>query len=131
MLIHFSHVQLSATLWNVALQSPLSMEFSRQEYWSRLPCPPPGNLPYPGIEPASLMFPALPGGFLPLAPPGKHKYVIYVYINIVKGANINIVLHIFLCMWMCIWVYIYFVYVGIYVGVCANQVDYKSMMMTK
>ena len=49
----FSHVQLFETPWTVAHQSPLSMGFSRQEYWSRLPCPPPGNLPDPGIEPAS------------------------------------------------------------------------------
>ena len=39
------------------------MEFSRQEYWSGLPCPPPGDLPIPGIEPSSLMSPALAGGF--------------------------------------------------------------------
>ncbi|CAN0491905.1 unnamed protein product [Rangifer tarandus platyrhynchus] len=44
-------------------QPPLSMGFSRQEYWSGLPCPPPGDLPNPGIEPASLMSPALAGGF--------------------------------------------------------------------
>ena len=46
-----------------ARQAPLSMGFSRQEYWGRLPCPPPGDLPYPGIEPASLTSPALAGGF--------------------------------------------------------------------
>ena len=43
----------SATLWTVALQAPLSMEFSRQEYWSGLPCPPPRGLPNPGVEPRS------------------------------------------------------------------------------
>ena len=59
----FSHVQLCATLWTVALQAPLSMGFSWQEYWSGLPCPPPGDLPNPGIEPTSLMSPALAGGF--------------------------------------------------------------------
>ena len=47
----------------VAHQAPLSMGFSRQEYWSGLPCPPPGDLPNPGIEPVSLTFPALAGGF--------------------------------------------------------------------
>ena len=46
----FSHVQLFATLWTIAHQAPLSMDFSRQEYWSGLPCPPPGDLPDPGIE---------------------------------------------------------------------------------
>ena len=51
------------TLWTVALQAPLSMEFSRQEYWSGLPHPPPGDLLNPGIEPASPTSPALAGGF--------------------------------------------------------------------
>ena len=63
MLSHFSSVQLCVTLWTVAHQAPLSMGFSRQEYWSGLPCLPPGNLPDPGIEPVSLMSPALAGGF--------------------------------------------------------------------
>ena len=58
-----SHVQLFATLWTVACQAPLLMEFSRQEHWSGLPCPPPGDLPDPGAEPASLTFPALAGRF--------------------------------------------------------------------
>ena len=54
MLSHFSCVRLFPTLWTVARQAPLSMGFSRQECWSGLPCPPPGNLPNPGIKPASL-----------------------------------------------------------------------------
>ena len=49
------------TLWTVAGQAPLSMGFSRQEYWSGLPCPPPGDLPNPGIKPRSLRSPALAG----------------------------------------------------------------------
>ena len=53
----------SATLWTVAHQAPLSMGVSRQEYWSGLPCPPPGDLPDPGIEPVSLASPALAGSF--------------------------------------------------------------------
>ena len=48
-----NHAQLSATPWTVAHQPPLSMEFSRQEYWSGLPFPPPGDLPNPGIKPTS------------------------------------------------------------------------------
>ena len=60
---HFSHVQLFATLWTVARQAPLSVGSSRQENWSELPCPPPGDIPDPGIEPASLKPPALAGGF--------------------------------------------------------------------
>ena len=59
----FSHVWLYVTPWTVAHQAPLSMGFSRQEYWSGLPCPSPGDLPDPGIEHGSLMSPALAGGF--------------------------------------------------------------------
>ena len=58
-LSHFSRVQLFATLWTSACQATLSMGFPRQEYWSGLPCPPPGDLPDSGIEPASLLSPAL------------------------------------------------------------------------
>ena len=55
----------------LAHQPPLSMEFSRQEYWSRLPFPIPGDLPDPDIEPASLASPALAGGFFTNGPPGN------------------------------------------------------------
>ena len=58
-----SYVQLFETPWTVAHQVPLSREFSREEYWSGLPFPTPGNLPYLGIELASLASPALAGGF--------------------------------------------------------------------
>ena len=51
-----------AAPWTIAHQAPLSLEFSRQEYWSGLPFPPPGHLPDPGIEPASLASPSLAGG---------------------------------------------------------------------
>ena len=66
-----SRVRLFATPWAVARQVPLSMEFSRQEYWSGLPFPTPGDLPDPGIEPMSLVPPALAGGFFTVEPPGK------------------------------------------------------------
>ena len=59
----FSRVQLLATLWTIAHQAPLSMGFSRQEYWSGLPFPSPGDLLNPGIEPTSLMSPALADRF--------------------------------------------------------------------
>ena len=55
----------------IAHQAPLSMGFSRQEYWSGLPCPSPGDLPDPGIKPTSLCLPHWQVGCLPLAPPGK------------------------------------------------------------
>ena len=61
LLNRFSQVQLFVTLWTVAHQAPLSIGFSRQEYWTGLICLPPGNLPDPGIE--SLMSLALAGGF--------------------------------------------------------------------
>ena len=66
-----SCVQLFATSRTVALQAPLSMGFPRQEGWSGLPFPSPGDLPDPGIEPMS---PALAGGFLTTEPPGKPLY---------------------------------------------------------
>ena len=59
----FSRVQLVVTLWTVACQTPLSMGFSRQEFWSGLPCPSPGDLPNAGIELASLTSPASAGRF--------------------------------------------------------------------
>ena len=64
-----SHV----TSWTVAHQAPPSLGFPRQEYRSGLPCPPPGDLPDPGIEPMSLTSLALQVNSLPLAPPGKLK----------------------------------------------------------
>ena len=72
-LSHFSFVQLFATLRTAACQPPLSMGFSRRGYWSELPCPPPGVLPNPGIEPKSFMSPALVDRFFTLVPPGKCK----------------------------------------------------------
>ena len=63
-----SRVQLFTTPWSIAHQAPQSMEFSRQEYWSGLPFPSPGDLANPGIEPAS---PALQADALPSKPPGE------------------------------------------------------------
>ena len=71
-------IQLCPTLfisWIIAHQTPLSMEFSTQEYWSGLPLPSPGDLPNPGIKPRS---PALKADSLPSAPSGKPHYV-YIY----------------------------------------------------
>ena len=63
-----SRVQLSATPWTLADHAPLSMGFPRQEYWSGLPIPSPGDLPNPGIQPVS---PAFQADSLPSEPPGK------------------------------------------------------------
>ena len=70
----FSHqvVLTLATPWTIACQAPQSMGFSRQEYWSGLPFPSPGDLPNPGIEPRSL---ALQADSLPAEPAGKPRYV--------------------------------------------------------
>ena len=71
-----SRVQLFATPWTVALQAPRSMRFSRQENWSGLPFPSPGDLPNPGIKPGSL---ALQADALSSEPPGKPGIQCYIY----------------------------------------------------
>ena len=77
-----SHVRLFATPLTVALQAPLSMEFSKQEYWSGLPFSPPGDLTNSGIEPESSLSPALAGGFFITDPPRlfcrKLRYLIFL-----------------------------------------------------
>ena len=67
----FSHLVVSDCLQLVVRHPPLSMEFSRQEYWSGLPSSPPGDLPGPGIQPTSPVAPALAGRFFTAEPPGK------------------------------------------------------------
>ena len=79
-----SHVRLFATPWAVAYQAPLSMGFSRQQSWSGLPFPSPGDLPNPGIEPGS---PALQTNALLSAPPGKSVLVNSVDLFLLKLAN--------------------------------------------
>ena len=71
----FSPVQLLSTPGTVACQAPLTMGFSRQEYWTGLPCPPPGDLPDPGIKLVLLLPFDLAGRFFTTAlPPGKPIY---------------------------------------------------------
>ena len=85
-----SHSQLFVTPWTVARQAALSIGFSKQEYWSELPFPPPGDLPNPGTEPASL---ALAGRFFTTEAPGKlpsHKHTVF---------NISYV-HMFVWIWI-------------------------------
>ena len=90
----FSHVRLCATLRTVALQAPLFMEFSRQEYWSELPFHPSGDFPDPGIKPTSPTAPALQVDSLPLShlgSPGScdrkdfkiHMVFIFQFVNVV------------------------------------------------
>ena len=66
-----SNVQLCANLWTVAHQAPVSIQYFRQEYWSGLPFPPPGDFPIPGIEPASLVSATLLGDSLLLSHRGS------------------------------------------------------------
>ena len=73
----FSHIQLFTAPWTIACKTPLSMEFSRQEYWHGLPFPSLGDLPDPGIKPTSLASPALAGRFFTTAPPGKPPFSFY------------------------------------------------------
>ena len=73
--ITFSHVRLFVTLWTVTCQAPLSLEFSRQEYWSGLPLPSPGDLPNPRIQPVP---PALQADSLTTEPPGKPEKMLLV-----------------------------------------------------
>ena len=81
LLSHFSPVWLFATLWTVACQAPLSIEFSRLEYWSGLPCPPPGNLPDPGIKRAFLISPALAGRFFTISTTWEAPELTYYHIK--------------------------------------------------
>ena len=72
---------LFMTTWTIAHQAPLSVGFPRQEYWSGLPFPPPGDLPNPGIEPESPVSPALAGRFFTLCHVGSHGALKYIYLN--------------------------------------------------
>jgi len=79
MLSHFSHVRLFATPCTVTHQTPLSMGFSRQEYWSGLPFPPPGGLPNPEIEPAC---PALQVDSSPLSHKGSPRCFVWCVLSV-------------------------------------------------
>ena len=79
------------TPWTLALQAALSMEFSRQEYWSGLPFPSPGDLPDPGMKPRSSTFQA---DSLPSKPPGKPQGSLKWYLPFKIKSNTKIILHI-------------------------------------
>ena len=78
-----SHVQLFVTPWAAACQAPLSMGFSKQEYWNMVPFSTPGNLLDPGIKPLSLVSPALTDDSLPLVAPEKHQTRLCTKSNVV------------------------------------------------
>ena len=96
----FSHVRLFATPWTVAYQAPPSIGFSRQEYWSGLPFPSPGDLPDPGIKPRSPTFQADALTSEPRA--SVYMYTIYIYA-------------------MCIYMYTIYIYVYICNGILLNH----------
>ena len=100
-LSHFSRVWLFATLWTVARQTPRSMGFSKQEYWSGLPCPPSGDLPDPEIEPRSPVSSAFQVESLPLS----HCK------PLILGARLKFVFY--LCFYLCMGMYV-FMYVYVY-----------------
>ena len=83
-----SHVRLFATLWTVAHQAPPSMGFSRQEYWSGVPFPSPGDLPNPGIEPGS---PTLEADALTSEPPGnRYHNCVYLFVHRVERSQTHL-----------------------------------------
>ena len=86
-----SHVLLSVTPHTAADRAPLSMQFSRQECWSGLPCPPSGGLPDPGIEPVSPTSLSLAGRFFTTEPSGKPKYLTINTLNEIIGYKLNYV----------------------------------------
>ena len=127
MLSHFSCVQLFVTPWTVAHQAPLSMGFSRQEYWSGLPFPSPGNLPDPGIKPGS---PALQADSLPFEPSGKtytntHTHIhthththTYIYICIYSALSLSFSLSLSLSLSIYIYIHthIYMNYIHLFMN---------------
>ena len=92
MLCHFDCVLLFATLRTVASQTPLSTGFSRQEHWSGLPCPPPGDLAGPGINQHLLMSPALAGGFFTT----RATWEVHIYLC----TYMDLHLHAHLCLYL-------------------------------
>ena len=100
MLSHFSCVRLCATLWTVAHQAPLSIGFSRLEFWSGLPCHPPGDLPHPGMEPTSPASPPLQALSLLLSHQGSryiYLYKIWVFTRFLQSS----MSYVFVC--ICVW----------------------------
>ena len=98
LLSRFSHARLFATLWTVACQTPLSMGFSGQENWKRLPCPPPGDLIDPGIKPVSVLS-VLAAGFFTMCM--CICVYIYIYIHTHRQRERERKIH------MCVYIYIH------------------------
>ena len=113
-LIHLSCLAL-CNPWTLARQAPLSMRFSRQEYWSGLSCPLPGDLPDPGIQLKSIISPALTGGSLPLVPRGKSLLHALITLKSFFSVGMCACISVFL-VWgvnvgMCLYMYILSLYI--------------------
>ena len=111
-------VQLFATLWTLAYHAPLSMGLFRQEYWSGLPFPPPGDLPYPRVKPRSPAPPALAVGFFTTSALGKPQYNCSVCVLVAQscltlcdpmgcslpGSSVHGILQARILEWVAIWI---------------------------
>ena len=87
--MHAKLLQSCPTPWTIAFQAPLSMGFSRQEYWSRLLCTPPGDLPDPGNELMSLISPVLAGGFFTTSATWEALYYVCVCVCVCVCACVS------------------------------------------
>ena len=105
------------TPWTVACQAPLATGFSRQEYWRGSPWPPPGDLPDPGIEPASLTSPASAGGFFTTRATWE---ALCIYVQIHKGVCVHVCKCACMCVYVCKCVCMY-VCVCVYMCVCVYE----------
>ena len=130
MLSHFGRGWLFVTLWTIARQAHLSMGFSRQEYWSGLPCSPPGHLPDPGMEHVPLTSPTLAGEFFTTEPPGTKSIPVvanvrisfflmaewYSTVCVCVCYPLGIYVYIYVCVCVCVCVCIYIhIYMNIYI----------------
>ena len=102
MLNCFSHIQFFATPWTHSVPGSSSMGFSRQNYWSGLPSPSPGDLPNPGIKPVSPAPPAFAGGFFTTSATWEahiyiHRYISHVIISLRKAIVVQLLSHVWLC----------------------------------
>ena len=92
MLSFFSRVWLFATLWTIACQASLSMEFCRQVYWNGFPFPPPGDLPNPGIKPMFLISPALAGSFFTISNSWEAHLLLWSHLILLNNCIVGILL---------------------------------------
>ena len=80
-----NHVRPFAASWTMASQAPLSLEFSKQDFWNGVPFSPPGNLPYPGVKPASLASPSLTGRFFTASTTWEALSIVPLHLKLALG----------------------------------------------